>query len=411
MPPKKLRVNSGKLGRNDDFKPGVGNIDNWQNGASQIQSFFDSVLDGNPSWENGLHQLQDANPSWARGAEQLGSFFTGRPQRRIGGRGPAPAGNTSRAGAGPRPSHRPAQQPQPMPMDMGPEGNGLSFADYLRQAEEMLGGMGSVNYDPERNALRTNNSNASNIMQQIYADLQQQFANSAPQIQQRYAQTGEGIDQNTAQAANAVNSSNTDIREEQTRQLGALGIEDAIANVAPQQAADQANAISGIQQQGQIAGNANDAFGATAGTYNSENQATAGMEGASKQALLQAQLLAGLAGIDSRETDANAQLANQRQGSAMSIAQMLMQNDPEGAQAVSAQAQSAAEAAQQQFENEARMFELNGKYGQPQQAAAGAGGMGNIQQVLALLQSQGVDMANADPKVVSQLLGAYSKYF
>jgi hypothetical protein len=279
-----------------------------------------------------------------------------------------------------------------------------SFADYLRQAEEMLGG-GGVNYDPQRNALRTNAGQANDIIGSIYASLQQQFADSAPQIAQRYAQSGENIDLNTAQAANSVNSSNDAIRNAQTQQLQALGIQDAIANVAPQQAADQANALQSIQQTGQIAGNANTGYGSSAATYNEENKGTAGMEGASKRALLQANLLSALADVDAREQEDNASLSSQRQNSALSVAQLLMEEDPEGASAAAAQSRAANEAAQQQFENELSVREFDAKYNKPKSSGLG------LQQVLDLIaQQSGGSLDNMDPKNLAALVNAYSRF-
>lgn len=301
----------------------------------------------------------------------------------------------------------------PPPGDMGPMGNGMSFADYLRQALDMLGNQG-VNYDPQRNALRTNAAQANDIIASIYAGLQQRFADSGPAITARYGDAGQNIDLNTAQAKNAVDSSNTAIRDEQTRQLNALGIQDAIANVAPQQAADQANAVAAIERSGQIAGNANTNYGTAAATYNDENGKTAGMEGAGKQALLQMNLLSALANVDAREQEDNASLAANRQNSALSIAQLLMENDPEGAAAVAAQAQAAAAAAQQQFENQlaAMRFDqderaLQGKLSGGGQQSSGLG----LQQVLNLIaQQQGGNLKDMDPKNLAALVNAYSRF-
>jgi hypothetical protein len=279
-----------------------------------------------------------------------------------------------------------------------------SFADYLREAEAMLGG-GGVNYDPQRNALRTNATNADSIIGQIYLDLQQQFANAAPAIQQRYADSGTEIDRNTDSAVNAINSSNTAIRDEQTRQLSALGIEDAIANVAPQQAADQANAIQQAERSGQISKDSNTSFGTAAATYNDENKGTAGMEGASKRALVQANLLSALADVDAREQSDNASLAQQRQQSALSIAQLLMEQDPEGAASAAAQAQQMSKLAQQQFENELAVRTFDAKYGQQRQPGLG------LQQVLDLIaQQSGGSLDNMDPKNLAALVSAYSKF-
>ncbi len=410
MADQRLKVRSSKVGRlGKSFEPGIGNLDNWQRGARQIRSFFDDFLGGNPSWQNGLHQLQETNPSWARGAEQLGSFVTGTPMRRL----PIPASQRRvdnnfaerdrRASARQR-AMRTNRRPYGQPLGFEEQGPVYkSFADYLREAEAMLGG-GGVNYDPQRNALRQNATQANDIIGAVYADLQRQFADAAPVIAQRYADSGEALDLNTAEAANAINSSNTAIRDEQTRQLAALGIEDAIGGVAPQQAADQAAALQRVERTGQIAGNANEAFGASAKTYNDENKGTAGMEGASKRALLQSNLLAALADVDAREQDANASLQEQRRQSALSIAQLLMEQDPEGAAAAAAQARQMQEFAQQQFENEMRVREFDAKYGQ------GGGGLG-LQQVLNLIaQQSGGSLEDMDPKNLAALVNAYSRF-
>lgn len=370
---KKLRVES-----SDPWaESGKRWIGGAQNGARQIRSFVDDFLGGNPSWENGLHQLQQQNPGWARGAEQLGSFFTGTPERQL--RGQQQASNMDRQRKLQEQARHArrgrAQQDrvyENIERNRQPEtDSGMqqpkSFTEYLRMAEEMLGnGGGGVNYDPQRQALRQNTSQATNILSSVYGNLQQQFAQAAPAIDQRYADAGNDVDLNTAQAANAVNTSNSAIRDEQTRQLAALGIEDAAANLVQDDPGSQQASLDAIQRQGQIAGNANDAYGATAGTYNDENKATAGMEGASKQALLQANLLSALADVDAREGEANASLSQQSRQSALSLAQSLMEGDPEGASAAAARAQAEQEAMQQQWENDFAVQELLMKYPQQQ---------------------------------------------
>lgn len=405
---RQLRVDSSRLGRDSGdggprrpYRPqmgglpqplgGVGPVDDQQSGPSQETLNIQQLL--NPGFQPGATPRQLAEARMRRGDRLPGNRIDPSFQerdRRASAAARATRTDTNRNAA----FHPPVEQAPSF----------RSFADYLREAEALIGGMG-VNYDPQRNALRQNAAQANDILGSIYADLQQQFVNAAPQIAQRYAQAGENVDLNTAQAANAVNSSNTAIRDEQTRQLQALGIEDAVANVAPQQAADQANALQAIQQTGQIAGNQSDALGTAAATYNDENKGTAGMEGASKRALIQANLLSALANVDTRESEANSSLANQRQNSALSVAQLLMENDPEGANAAAAQARQMAELAQQQFDNEMAVRTFDAKYGQPRQQS----GFG-LQQVLDLLAQQGLSPDKTDPKTYAALLNAYSRF-
>lgn len=305
--------------------------------------------------------------------------------------------------------------------DAGPT---KSFADYLRMAQEILGGMGGgpsqipgVNYDPERNALRSNAATGDSAIASIYANLQQQFADAAPVIDKNYAEGGAAIDANTAQAAGNLQDSNTAINDETTRQLQALGIGDAAANTVPDRAADQSAAAAAIQQQGQIVGNQLDQNHTTAQNYNNENKATAGMEGDSKRAAVQAALIQALAGVDSRETDANAQIAQQnaaqqsafsqnRQSSALSLAQQLMEGDPTGASALGAQQEFAAQQQQQQFENDLATATFNAKYGQqePQQSPQ------KLLDIVSQLQQQ-AGWDNLDPKTYSTLLTAAAKAF
>lgn len=407
MAQKKLKVNSTKLGGDSDgFSP----LGPWgkaiQNPQPGVPSpVFGSVGDG---LQNFLAPMFKGVEGFFGGLGGGGQEQQNRPRR------PDTISSQQKILEGQRHAQRGRQQQDRVYANIAarqqqqPEDpkQFASFADYLRQAQELLAGTegGGVNYDPQRDALRQNAGTADSRLAEIYTSLQQQFANADPAIAQRYTQSGEDIDLNSAQAANAVDTSNTAIRDEQTRQLQALGIQDAIANVAPQQAADQANAKQAIERQGQIAGDANTQFGSAARTFNTENQQTAGLEGASKRAGIQTNLLAALADVDASEQDANASLSNQRQGSALSIAQLLQAQDPEGASAAAAQAQAAMEAAQQQFENEMAVRTFDAKYGQQRPQGLG------LQQVLDLLGQQGVSADKTAPEDLARLVSAYSNF-
>jgi len=245
------------------------------------------------------------------------------------------------------------------------------FIEYLKEALGVLGGdQGGapfVNFDPQRNALRQNTAEGDANLANMYLALQGQFRDAVPGIQANTDQTSAAVNANSDTAQQNLSQSNTAIRDEQSRQLADLGIEDALTNLVTSgnsQARDQAAAAGGIEQSRNNVLGAVASGGKSAEDFTTGIGQTAGLEGAEKRASLQRSLVQGLADIDSQEQSQNSQIAasnaSNRGGSfaqAMNLAGILSGEDPNSYQ-------SQAQQAQQQWENDMQAAQFNAKYSQ-----------------------------------------------
>ncbi|HEY3491699.1 MAG TPA: hypothetical protein VGK43_02030 [Solirubrobacterales bacterium] len=316
---------------------GASDVRNWQRGARQIRSAFDDFLSANPSWENGLRQLQSANPGWARGAEQIGAFLTGTPQRRTPGdqqairtgkRSASRVEQDRRASALARANRdRTRQQEQGTGEE---EYTPLSIAEALARAMQMIGGGGGVNYDPQRQALRERAGEADSRLEAMYRQLQGSYAADAPVIDEFYTDATEGVNTATNQGVSNINAAYDKARADQTAQLAALGIGDAAAviqNAGQDAGADQAAAVSNLEQNRGANVNQLASDRSAAGAYNKRIGQAAGLEGNLQRATNQSRLSQLLAEIDAQEQQENAALSQSRQSAAMGLASQLVDND------------------------------------------------------------------------------------
>ncbi len=341
--------------------------------------------EGIASWWNGIAGgVSDLGRGVGNAASDLGDFFAGRaPTTKAGSQvfGPDTGQSGVDRGEVIRARNRVAADRQRMAeqqamQEQANQPSPTSFIEYLKQALGLLGdgsggGIPSVNYDPQREALRRNTAEGDANVANMYLALQRQFADAVPVVQANTDQTKAALNQTADSAQQNVAQSNSAIRTEQSRQLADLGIEDALTNLITSgnnQARDQALASSGIEASRANQLGTVDTTGQAAEEFTRSLGNTAGLEGGEKRAALQRNLIQGLAEIDAQEQQQNAGIAAQNASSrggsftqAMNLAQILSGEDPNS---YASQAQSA----QQQWENDMAAAEFNAKYGQQQGA-------------------------------------------
>lgn len=215
----------------------------------------------------------------------------------------------------------------------------LSFADALAQAMGLIGDGGAgggvpfVNFDPEREAARSNAAEADSRLGAMYRQLQGSINADAPKIEQAYQQaitnTNTGAQQAQANVQGAVDAS----QQRNQSVLANLGIQDANSQIIGEgrDANTQAAAAIGDMAQAQQAANTNLTQNqASSVQQNRSIGSAAGLEGNLQRAQNQARLQSLLAQIDSEERGQNASIsaqnASQRQGglqTALSLASQL----------------------------------------------------------------------------------------
>lgn len=238
-----------------------------------------------------------------------GALGLGRPSQSPAER-VAPKGAMWKLGRGPRAALPPVEDTQ------------KTFADYLNEAMSLLGGEGQgggagVSYDPQRQTLRSNASEADARLEAMYRQLRGSIDADAPVLQQAY---GEAIDStaDVAQRAQDQIQGASDAASARNSQvLANLGIEQAQGNII-QEGRDletqTAGAIADSAGLGQAAGNRLVSNQATALQHNTNIGNAAGLEGNLQRAANQAKLQSLLAEIDMREQQDNAALAAQSGG-------------------------------------------------------------------------------------------------
>lgn len=221
----------------------------------------------------------------------------------------------------------------------GPQGTSpLSFADALAQALGMLGGQGGgeipmMNFDPERNALRSQASEADSRLGAMYRQLQGSIEADAPQIQGAYQQA---IDSTNSSAAQAQSNAQGAVDASQARNqsvLANLGIEDANAQIIGEGRDANTQAASAMQDMAQAQQAATTNLSANQASSVQQNRSigsAAGLEGNLQRAQNQARLQSLLAQIDMEEQGQNSQIAQQNasqqqsgMGNALSLASQL----------------------------------------------------------------------------------------
>lgn len=199
----------------------------------------------------------------------------------------------------------------------------MSFEDALRQAEGLIGGGGGgTDYSAIENTLRKNTGEADSRLEAMYRQLRGSIDQDAPQIAATHDQAISGVNAATDAGVSNINNAYNSTREEQTRQLAALGIGDAAAVLAQNgnAAADQAGAVTGLETNRGANVNQLQSNKAAAQTYNTNIGNAAGLEGNLQRAALQQGLADKLAEIS---TAKSAERDNSRQDQ-ISLAMQLM---------------------------------------------------------------------------------------
>lgn len=190
----------------------------------------------------------------------------------------------------------------------------MTFADYLALAQQLSGGGegGSASYDEARSQVQAQGSDADAKLAAMYQALQGKISgDDRGAVTSAYDQAAQSITANGDQAASATDAAYNSARDQQTAQLQALGIQGAGGGVTSQQAAaDQAAAQAGIRRSEQSSANANSLNKGTALDYNTNIASATGMAGTEARATLAQQLQQRLAEIDSQQSSASGQNAD-----------------------------------------------------------------------------------------------------
>jgi hypothetical protein len=221
---------------------------------------------------------------------------------------------------------------------------GMSFADYLAEANALgLGGSGT-DYTALKAQLQKNASEGDARIAAMYKAFGDSVAGDAAGIGGNYDNAGSAITKSAADAKASVNSGYDAARAAQTQQFATLGIPEAAAVLASQggaAASDQAHANANIAQNNVASANQNTSHKTNALDYNTNIGNASTLASATDRAALQQALASKLAELEGAES----QDAGNGAKSAFSAALQLKSMDDS---AGSAQGK----AQQQDFENQ-----------------------------------------------------------
>lgn len=249
-----------------------------------------------------------------------------------------------------------------------------NFMDLLNQALKMVQGQqgAGVDYSGLKADLQNRADTGGQKISDMYRQLQSSYAADAAPIAQSFADTGQVIQSSSNQATGNIDAAYNASHAQQSSQLAALGIQDAqgvLANNGNLEQRDAAFAKGNIEQNRAANSNLNSSLGQNAQTFNKQITQSAGMEGTSKRAELQALLQSKMAelGIAQQHDQAQAQQNSFSQALALAGAQqssLSNQQDRTDAQQSRSDAQN-----QQDFQNQMAMKQY---LDQQQQATASA---------------------------------------
>lgn len=270
------------------------------------------------------------------------------------------------------------------------QGAQLTFADYLRMANEMGLGGGNTDYSALMNQLRANAMNADAKLAAMYNQLQGSIDADASVIGQTYDAGAAGLTQNADQAQATINNAYQAARDAQTQQFQQLGIGDAAGVLAAQggnAAADQANAIGNVAQnsganQQQLGQNRVAALNYNIGIGNA-----AGLEGAVQRAAVQQELANRLAELQTQQSQEGSQRSQSLFQAALGMAQNPGIFDPnyQGNPMDALKAQLlAAQITAQDLKNQGLAANSSGQIG------------GNLSQYQTLAQAYGIDPSDQE---------------
>jgi hypothetical protein len=349
----------------------------WAHGAQQLADFGDSI-------NQYLFGAKAADWTPTGIFRAIGQNYRGDPRSQDeldrlndASRRDSTAGRSSR-----RQNSQPAAQ--------RPDTSPLTFADYLRMANEMGLGGGGTDFGALEAQLRQNAANADAKLTAMYNQLRGSIDADASTIGQTYDTGAQGLQQSAEQAQATINNAYQAARDAQTQQFQQLGIGDAAGVLAAQggnAAADQANAIGNIAQNSGANQQQLDQNRTSALTYNTNIGNAAGLEGAIQRAAVQQELANRLAELQTQQS----QEGSQRQQSLFQAALGMAQNpgifDPnyQGDPMDSLKAQLlAAQVTAQDLKNQGLAANSSSQIG------------GNLSQYQTLAQAYGIDPSDQE---------------
>lgn len=281
--------------------------------------------------------------------------------------------------------------------------NEMTFADALAQASALIGaggggggGLPSVNYDPQRNELRSRASEYDARLEAMYRQLRDSIDADAPVLQQAYQGAIDTTRQNNTDAQAQTQAASDNANALNAQVLANLGIQQAQGNIVQNGTDLNTQTAQRMADQATKAQAANDLLAsnqATALQHNTNIGNAAGLEGNLQRAQNSARLQALLAEIDMKEQQDNQAVAAQNASvrgndlsNQISLAQWLMGQSTD----------------ERRYQDSL------------QQSAAAMASKGNqaLPDLGAYLQMMGInpnDIAK-DPQKYSDLLGALPKY-
>jgi len=203
-----------------------------------------------------------------------------------------------------------------------------TLADYLQEAISMIGSQGGgVNFDPQRNTLRQNASEADARLEAMYRQLRGSIDADAPVLQQAYGDAKTATAQNTATALEQTQAASDSATSRNDQVLKNLGIEQAAGNQiinGTDLATQTAGAVATQATKGQAAADRLVSNEATALQHNTNIGNAAGLEGNLQRAGNQSKLQALLAELDMQEQQQNASAGQNSFSQQLSLAQSLL---------------------------------------------------------------------------------------
>ena len=255
----------------------------------------------------------------------------------------------------------------------------MTFSDFIALAKQYLSETGAgagPDYSAVAESLRQQALQNDAKLQAMYSQLRGSIQADAPTIQGQFDQGIQGVNQNADQASGNINAAYQEARDAQSRQLAALGIQDAAGVLASQggnAAADQAHAVGNVEQGRATGTNQLTQGRAGALNYNTNIGNAASLAGAESRSGLATQLQRALADLAVKQSESGAQnnrsvleLATQLQGQQASNGQALAEFLYGQQQDQSSAALAAQEASRKTFMN------LLDQYGGDMQKAAQA---------------------------------------
>lgn len=207
----------------------------------------------------------------------------------------------------------------------------MEFSDYLALAQQYLdqSGSGAPDYSAIEQALQQHALESDAKLAAMYKQLHGSIDSDAPTIAGQYDQAAASINQNADQASGNVNGAYQASRDDQTRQLEALGIQDAarvLASNGGNAAADQAHAVGNIEQNRQVGADQTALNKGSALDYNTNIGNASSLAGSEARGSIQGQLMDALAQIALKKSEAQGQSGQ----SAISLAMQLQDRSGSG---------------------------------------------------------------------------------